>query len=73
MIQISDAHLICLLKLIADICLEFNLNLNDDLATRLADLAIIELSSSGGEQASELLVALSQNHCSQAIGALIIK
>ena len=59
--------------MMTDICQNQVTNLEDSLATSVADLALAELTGHASEQASDLLVALSKSQCSQAVGALIIK
>lgn len=69
----SDVHLVAVLKMMTEICQNSVTSLDDALATSVADLGLAELPGHAGEQASELLVALSKSQCSQAVGALIIK
>ncbi|XP_058805829.1 maestro heat-like repeat-containing protein family member 1 [Phymastichus coffea] len=71
--KMSETHLIAILKMMTEVCQNYIKNLEDTLATTVADLALVELTGHASEQALQLIVALSKTQCSQAVGALIIK
>ena len=59
--------------MLKNICLEHASNLDEDMATSVANLALAELTGAANNDASELLVSLSKHQCPQAVGSLIIK
>lgn len=62
-----------LLTVMSETCQCHGANLNTDLASSVAELAVNELFGDAEKKAIELLISLSQIHCTQAIGSLLTK
>lgn len=62
-----------LLNVLASACRYSDANLNADLASSVAELAVNELTGNNQDEAAELLIALAKTHCIQAMGGLLTK
>jgi len=62
-----------LLNIISDACEHSAENLNADVASALAELAVNELIAETENEAAELLIKLCKIHCTQATGGLLTK
>ncbi|XP_046813255.1 maestro heat-like repeat-containing protein family member 1 [Vespa crabro] len=71
--KISSEHMASLLTVMSETCQCHGANLNTDLASSVAELAVNELFGNAEKEAVELLISLSQVHCTQAIGGLLTK
>nr|XP_050863894.1 maestro heat-like repeat-containing protein family member 1 [Vespula vulgaris] len=71
--KISSEHMASLLTVMSETCQCHGANLNTDLASSVAELAVNELFGDAEKEAIELLISLSQIHCTQAIGSLLTK
>lgn len=71
--KISTDHMASLLNTISDACEHAAENLNADVASSLAELAVNELVAETEDEAAELLIKLCKTHCTQATGGLLTK
>uniref|UniRef100_A0ABD2XLD7 Maestro heat-like repeat-containing protein family member 1 n=1 Tax=Trichogramma kaykai TaxID=54128 RepID=A0ABD2XLD7_9HYME len=69
----TDVRLNSLLKILTDIIEYHVIKMDHNLATSVADLALLELEDRDFDQAIKLLVSLTKVQCPQVIGALIIR
>ncbi|XP_015183266.1 PREDICTED: maestro heat-like repeat-containing protein family member 1 [Polistes dominula] len=71
--KISSEHMASLLTVMSETCQCHGAHLNRDLASSVAELAVNELMGNAEKEAVELLISLSQIHCTQALGVLLTK
>lgn len=71
--KISTEHTASLLNIMSNICRHSATNLNRDLATSLAEIAVTELMRETENEAAELLTELCKIYCMQAMGGLLSK
>ena len=70
----SSSHVSAILRVMMETCRDEPVVLADDLASSVAELAVNELSNHDTDkEASELLVALSRSHCTQAMGGILCR
>lgn len=65
-------HKASVLRVMSNVSSQFN-SLNADLASSIAEVAVNELMGELEKEAAELLMALSREHCVQAMGGLLNK
>lgn len=70
--KMNPTHVSSVLKIMMETCRDKSVKLDDDLAASVAELAVKELTNYEDE-ATQLLIALSRIHCTQAMGSLLSK
>ncbi|KAI4498116.1 hypothetical protein M0802_006940 [Mischocyttarus mexicanus] len=71
--KISPEHMASLLTVMSETFQCHGARLNMDLASLVAEIAVKELLGNTEKEAVQLLISLSQTHCTQAIGVLLTK
>ncbi|KAK2577321.1 hypothetical protein KPH14_003451 [Odynerus spinipes] len=71
--KISSEHMASLLRVMSETCQSQGMHLSMDLVSSVAELAVNELLGDAEKEAVELLISLSQIHCTQAMGGLLTK